>query len=59
MINKNKSEFKIQKNRGEISFGMEILLFVLAIFIIWVLVGEPRTENYDKPFIKGQSVIVR
>ena len=41
---------------GEMSFGMEIILFLIAIFVIWVLVGKPRSENTDKPFIKGQNV---
>lgn len=42
---------------GEISFGMEVLLFVVGLFILWVLVGRPETQNADKPFIKQQSVI--
>lgn len=40
---------------GEMSFGMELILFLVAIFVIWVLVGKPRSENADKPFIKGQT----
>lgn len=51
-MNKN----KLQYNKGEMSFGMEILLFILAIFVIWVLSGKPETENADKPFIKQQTV---
>lgn len=44
---------------GGMSFGMEVVLFVLAIFVIWMLMGKPKTENSDKPFIKGQTVQVR
>lgn len=43
---------------GEMSFGMEIILFMIAIFVIWVLVGQPRTENTDKPFIKVQPTVL-
>ncbi len=52
-----KSKPKAHKSGGEMSFGMEILLFLLAIFVIWVFVGKPKTENADKPFIKGQSIV--
>lgn len=41
---------------GEMSFGMEIVLFMVALFVLWVLVGQPKTENTDKPFIKTQTV---
>lgn len=47
---------KYQTNKGEISFGMEILLFLVAFFAIWVLSGKPSSENVDKPFIKGQTM---
>ncbi|GEM_PF-4509319 len=40
---------------GEMSFGLEVILFVVAIFVLWVLMGKPKTENSDKPFIKEQS----
>ncbi|HAQ02345.1 hypothetical protein A2467_03250 [Candidatus Nomurabacteria bacterium RIFOXYC2_FULL_36_8] len=43
---------------GEMSFGMELILFLVAIFVIWILVGKPRSENTDKPFIKGQSTTI-
>lgn len=39
-----------------LNFGTEILLFLIALFVIWVLVGKPKTENADKPFIKGQPL---
>ncbi len=44
---------------GEMSFGLEVVLFVLAIFVIWVLMGKPKSENADKPFIKGQTTTVQ
>jgi hypothetical protein len=43
---------------GEMSFGMELILFLVAIFVIWVLVGKPTSENADKPFIKGQATTI-
>ena len=59
----NKKEEKKPSHKkhsgGEMNFGLEILLFVLAIFIIWVLMGKPQTENSDKPFIKGQNITVQ
>lgn len=48
MIDKRK--FK-SINGGEISFGLEVLLFVIAIFIIWILVGGARKPVEQKPFI--------
>ena len=44
---------------GGMSFGLEVVLFVLAIFVIWILMGKPQTENGNKPFIKGQNVTVQ
>jgi cytoskeletal protein RodZ len=44
---------------GEMSFGLEVVLFVIAIFVIWLLMGKPQTENSEKPFIKGQSITVQ
>ena len=44
---------KVEKKHhgGEMSFGMEIILFLIALFILWVLFNKP-SENADKPFIK-------
>ncbi|NCA93886.1 MAG: hypothetical protein EOM84_01775 [Sphingobacteriia bacterium] len=40
---------KIQgKNRGEMSFGVQILLFILAVFIIWVLMGGNQKPIEDE-----------
>jgi hypothetical protein len=58
-LKEKKDEKKKPKKHssGGISFGMEVLLFVLAVFIIWVLVGQPKSENVDKPFMQGQPSI--
>ena len=48
----------VKHHSGGMSFGMEIVLFMVALFIIWVLVGQPKSENTDKPFIKGQTTNV-
>lgn len=42
---------KLQYNRGEMSFGMEILLFLLVLFVIWVLTGGQKHEDVKKPFV--------
>jgi hypothetical protein len=47
MLNKKNTQ------SGEMSFGMEILLFLLAIFIIWVLAGGSKNKEAQKPFIKS------
>lgn len=47
------------KNGGEMSFGMQILLFVIVVFIIWVLAGKPESQNVDRPFIQGQPSVLQ
>lgn len=44
-------------NKGEMSFAMEFILLIVALFVIWVFVGQPKTENADKPFIKTQTAL--
>lgn len=39
------------KSGGEMAFGMEVLLFVVAIFIIWVLMGGSKKPADQKPYI--------
>lgn len=34
-------------------FGLEVLLFLLAIFIIWVFMGGAKNDSAKKPFIKS------
>lgn len=48
---KNKKWFN-QRNRGALSFEMEILIFLVIIFIIWVLTGGSQHQEAQKPFIK-------
>ena len=58
--NKKKDEKpKKHHSSGGMSFELEVVLFVVAIFVLWMLVGQPKTENADKPFIKSQQVQVK
>jgi hypothetical protein len=43
---------KNTKNKGAMSFGLEVLLFVVAVFILWVLTGGQKNQSAQKPFIK-------
>lgn len=36
---------------GEMSFGLEVLLFVVVIFIIWIFMGGAKKTVEEKPFI--------
>lgn len=47
---KDKKPENHTKHKGGIPFGLEVLLFVLAIFVIWVLTGGKKQPE-DKPFI--------
>ena len=42
---------KINTQRGEMDFGMMVLLFIVAIFVLWVLTGGPNKCESNKPFI--------
>ncbi len=42
---------KINKQSGEMEFLGMILMFIVAIFILWVLTGGPQGSSKDKPFI--------
>jgi len=46
-----KPEKKKHHSSGEMSFGMEIVLFLIALFVLWVLFSKP-SEDANKPFIK-------
>ena len=39
-------------NGGEIHFGLEVLLFVLVIFVIWVLMGGAKKRPPENPLLK-------
>jgi hypothetical protein len=43
---------KPHHHRGEIPFGLEVVLFVLAIFVIWILMGGAKKGKVEDPFIK-------
>lgn len=36
---------------GGMSFGIEIIIFLIILFIVWAMFGK-RTENTEKPFIQ-------
>jgi len=46
---------KIKKNRGEMSFGLMIILFLVAIFILWYITGGPDNETTEDPFLKVET----
>ena len=56
MAEKSKDKKDIKKpshhSGGEMHFGLEVLLFVVAVFIIWVLAGGAKKPvTNEKPFI--------
>lgn len=53
---KDKKFEKPKHNSGEIGFGTEVIIFVVAIFVIWMLMGKPKSPDADKPFIKQNNV---
>jgi hypothetical protein len=42
---------KKQHSGGEMAFGLEVLLFVLVVFVLWVLLGGAKKPTPNKPFI--------
>ncbi|MFA6386765.1 MAG: hypothetical protein WCW04_03290 [Candidatus Paceibacterota bacterium] len=36
---------------GGMSFGVEIIIFLVVLFIAWMMLGK-RTGNTDRPFIQ-------
>ena len=44
-------------NGGEMSFAMEFLLLIVALFVIWMFLGGSRGGNVDEPFMKEQSIM--
>ena len=51
---KKKEVKKSHHSSGGMSFGMEIILFIIALFIIWAVMKKP-SENVDKPFIQADT----
>jgi len=45
-------------SKGGMSFGMEVLLFVLAIFIIWILTGGIKKDIKTSGPLIDPSVLV-
>jgi hypothetical protein len=43
---------KIKLNGGEMSFGVMIILFLVALFVIWYFTGGPDSPNAEDPFLK-------
>lgn len=52
-ISKNKKVR--QYNKGEIPFGLEVVLFVLAIFIIWILMGGAKKKTPENMLLTPES----
>lgn len=40
---------------GEMNFGIEIIIFLVILFIIWAFLSKPSVD-VDKPFIKAETV---
>jgi len=36
---------KLKKNGGEMNFGVEVLIFIVIIFVLWVLSGGSEKEQ--------------
>ena len=36
---------------GEMPFGLEVILFIVVIFIIWVMMGGSKKTSDQKPYI--------
>jgi len=53
---KDKKTEKKYKSSGGLSFGMEIILFIVAVFIIWVLAGGAKKEAPPSPLLVPNSV---
>jgi len=47
MDKKKESKKPSSHNKGGLSFGFEVLLLVLIVFIIWVLTGGPSKEKTE------------
>lgn len=39
---------------GGMSFGVEIIIFLIILFVVWALFSKP-SEDVDKPFIKAET----
>ena len=41
---------------GEIHFGLEVLLFIVAIFVIWVLTGGAKKTTPDNILLDKNTI---
>jgi len=48
-------EKKHESGGGGIPFGLEVLLFVVAIFIIWILMGGAKKDKQKSIFLMPES----
>jgi hypothetical protein len=46
-----KPKEKKRSGGGGISFGLEVLLFVVAVFIIWILMGGAKKDKQKSMFL--------
>lgn len=47
----DKKPKKSAPSSGGMPFGLEVFLFVLLIFVLWVLLGGSKKQTVEKPFI--------
>ena len=47
---------KSKNNGGGLSFGVEILIFLVIIFILWILAGGAKKEAPKSPILKPDTV---
>jgi hypothetical protein len=50
-MDKDKKPKEEKHSGSEMSFGFEILLFLVVIFIIWILMGGAKKEKQQSPFL--------
>jgi hypothetical protein len=51
-----KSKSSSHHSKGGISFGLEVILFIVVIFIIWVLAGGNKKETQEGLFINPANI---
>jgi len=51
MAEDKKPKKKVTHSSGGMPFGLEVLLFVIVIFVIWVLAGGVKKQTVEKPYI--------
>ncbi|MFA6355057.1 MAG: hypothetical protein WCW65_01365 [Candidatus Paceibacterota bacterium] len=51
---KDDKKKKTHHSSGGLSFGVEIIIFLVILFIVWAFFTKP-SEDVDKPFIKAET----